>query len=152
MGKRQELLQAAIARCQELAKENPTGELVFDDELDGILQELIDTKADENAANGVSQHLVGYMGITVPGEPEIHAPYIPVDLRDINWDDYSAPTLVSDSLPEVHPFEETYINWDNAMIPTTPLELVKLQSKGRGLRDDKPQIQFDMTKTRLEDE
>ena len=94
MDKRRELLQAAIARCQELAKENPTGELVFDDELSAILQLLIAAKADENAANGVSQHLVGYSGITVPDEPEICAPYIP-DV-EISWDNAMIPTSLSE--------------------------------------------------------
>lgn len=111
-----ELLQAAIARCQELQKENPTGQLVYDDELHGILQQLLDAKKEENLAKGVSQHLVGYSGITVPGEPEICAPYIPqIDLRDIKWSEYSQPVTLMDKFPDVEPI----IDWDNAMLPGT---------------------------------
>lgn len=115
MDKRKELLQAAIARCQELQSENPTGQLVFDDELHRICSALLELKKDDE----VTEHSVGYIGITYPGEPEICAPYVPqIDLSEINWADYSMPTLVSESLPEVHPFEQAEVSWDNAFVPS----------------------------------
>lgn len=157
MDKKKELLQAAIARCQELQSENPTGQLIFDDELHRICNALLELKKDDE----VTEHSVGYIGITYPGEPEICAPYVPhVDVSDINWDEYGTPTLVSEKLPDVHPFEQAEVSWDNAMVPTT---LSEIQSLGRGLRGKdltvikaarntgKTQIHLDMTKTRIED-
>lgn len=103
-----------------------------------------------------ADYLVGYKGVVIAEPAECHAPYVP----DIDWDEYGTPTLVSEKLPDVHPFEQAEVSWDNAMVLTT---LSEIQSLGRGLRGKdltvikaarntgKTQIHLDMTKTRIED-
>lgn len=86
MSTKKELLEAAISRCQELQTENPTGKLVYDDELTRLLQAFMESPVSEDEAMQLMEK-----------EKES------IDVSDLDWDAYEKPMTLMEKFPDVSP-------------------------------------------------